>query len=181
MNKIIILDRDGVINFDSPLYIKSPQEWKPIPKSLKAIAILNQMNFKVIVATNQSGIAHGYYSTYILNLIHQKMNTMLSRLGGEIDKIYYCPHSDDDQCQCRKPKSGLLEKILYEYNISNKLPIPMVGDSLRDLEAYNKANGTPILVRTGNGIKTEQTLPEKLKKVAIFNDLFSALPYISAL
>ncbi len=152
--KTIILDRDGVINIDSALYIKSPAEWKPIDGSLQAIARLNQAGYRVIVATNQSGIGRGLFDMDTLNAMHEKMHKQLAAVGGRIDGIFYCPHTADEQCGCRKPKSGMFERIAQVYNMDLK-GVPTIGDSLRDLQAGSAAGCIPMLVRTGKGAKTE--------------------------
>ena len=151
--KLIILDRDGVINVDSALYIKSPAEWKPLPGSLEAIARLNQAGYKVVVATNQSGIGRGLFDMDTLNAMHEKMHKALAVVGGRIDAIFYCPHTADEGCDCRKPKSGMFERIakLYNQDLSG---VPAIGDSLRDLQAASALGCTPILVKTGKGEKT---------------------------
>ncbi|MCS5709805.1 D-glycero-beta-D-manno-heptose 1,7-bisphosphate 7-phosphatase [Candidatus Berkiella aquae] len=150
--KLIILDRDGVINEDSPDYIKSVDEWHPIPGSLEAIALLNQFGYTVAVATNQSGLARGFYDETTLNAIHDKMRLSAKTVGGHIDSIFYCPHGPNDHCDCRKPKPGLLQQIAAHYQIS-LTTVPYVGDSYRDLDAANRAGAVPILVLTGNGHK----------------------------
>ena len=152
--KIVILDRDGVINIDSALYIKSPAEWKPLPGSLEAIARLNQAGYKVVVATNQSGIGRGLFDMDTLNAMHEKMHKALAAVGGRVDAIFYCPHTADEGCDCRKPKPGMFERIAKVYNLDLK-GIPAVGDSLRDLQAASALGCSPILVRTGKGEKTE--------------------------
>lgn len=152
--KTIILDRDGVINIDSALYIKSPAEWKPIPGSLEAIARLNQAGYRVVVATNQSGIGRGLFDMDTLNAMHEKMHKSLAALGGRVDAIFYCPHTADDHCNCRKPKAGMFERIAKVYNMDLK-GVLAIGDSLRDLQAGAAAGCTPVLVRTGKGTKTE--------------------------
>jgi D-glycero-D-manno-heptose 1,7-bisphosphate phosphatase len=151
--KLIILDRDGVINYDSDEFIKSPDEWIPIPGSLEAIARLNQAGYRVIVSTNQSGIARGLFNMVTLNAIHQKMHRCALRVGAEIDAVFFCPHAADDNCDCRKPKPGMLQEIAKRFDISLK-GVPTVGDSLRDLQAGFVVGCTPYLVRTGKGEKT---------------------------
>ncbi len=152
--KLIILDRDGVINVDSALYIKSPAEWKPIEGSLEAIARLNQSGYRVVVATNQSGLGRGLFDMDTLNAMHEKMHKCLAAVGGRVDAIFYCPHTADEQCQCRKPKPGMFERIAKVYNL-DLAGVPTIGDSLRDLQAGSAAGCTPMLVRTGKGEKTE--------------------------
>jgi D-glycero-D-manno-heptose 1,7-bisphosphate phosphatase len=151
--KLIILDRDGVINHDSEDFIKSPAEWIPIPGSLEAIARLNQAGYRVVVATNQSGIARGLFDVVTLNAIHQKLHNTAQQFGADIDAIFYCPHAADDNCDCRKPKSGMLQTIASRFNTSLK-GVPNVGDSLRDLQAGYGMDCVPYLVLTGKGQRT---------------------------
>jgi D-glycero-D-manno-heptose 1,7-bisphosphate phosphatase len=151
--KLIILDRDGVINQDSDSFIKSPDEWIPIPGSLEAIARLNQAGYLVVVSTNQSGIARGLFDILTLNAIHQKLHVAAQMAGAEIDAIFFCPHAADDNCDCRKPKPGMLNAIAKRFNISLK-GVPTVGDSLRDLQAGFVVGCVPYLVLTGKGEKT---------------------------
>jgi len=170
--KFIVLDRDGVINYDSLNYIRSPDEWKPIPSSLQALARLNEAGYKVIVITNQSGIGRGYYTEAILEKIHQKMKSQVAEHGGKIHGIYHCPHHPDDNCLCRKPKAGLLEKIAQDWSLdlSN---VVLVGDKLSDSQAAITMNMRPILVRTGvtGDLLTKDPL---LTQVEIFDDLLAA-------
>lgn len=152
--KLIILDRDGVINFDSDSFIKSPDEWQPIPGSLEAIARLNQAGYRVVVCTNQSGIARGLFNMNALNAIHQKMHMAAQEVGAEIDAIFFCPHAAADNCDCRKPKAGMFLEIARRYDISLK-GIPNIGDSLRDLQAGFNCGCIAHLVLTGKGTKTQ--------------------------
>ena len=151
--KLIILDRDGVINYDSDAFIKSPDEWIPIPGSLEAIARLNQAGYRVVVASNQSGVARGLFPITTLNAIHKKLHTSAQQVGADIDAIFFCPHAADDNCGCRKPKPGMFQEIAKRFNVSLK-GVPCVGDSLRDLQAGFICGCTPYLVRTGKGEKT---------------------------
>jgi D-glycero-D-manno-heptose 1,7-bisphosphate phosphatase len=151
--KLVILDRDGVINYDSASYIKRPEEWKPIPGSLEAIARLTQNGYHVVVASNQSGIARGLFDMATLNAIHDKMHRALGQLGGHIDAVFFCPHADEAHCDCRKPRSGLLEEISHRFNVNLK-DVPSIGDAQRDLEAAAAVGAQPILVLTGKGEKT---------------------------
>lgn len=171
--KLIILDRDGVINQDSELYIKSPEEWIPIPGSLEAIARLNQWGYRVVVCTNQSGIGRGLFDMDTLNAIHEKMIKAAAHAGGTIDAIFFCPHTNADNCECRKPKPGMLKEIAARYNVS-LAGVPVVGDSLRDLESAVAVGAQPILVLTGKGRKTEQdaALPSP---TLVFPDLATAV------
>lgn len=150
---LIILDRDGVVNIDSPNYIKSPKEWTPIKGSLEAIAKLNQAGFSVVIATNQAGISRGIFTFENLHAIHSKMIDSLTQYGGNIDAIFFCPHNPDDSCECRKPKPGLIYEIRDRFKV-NLSHVKFIGDSYRDLLAAKKAGAIPWLVRTGNGNKT---------------------------
>lgn len=157
--KLVILDRDGVINHDSAAYIKDPDEWKPIAGSLEAIARLTQASYHVVVATNQSGVGRGLFEMATLNAIHDKMHRAVNQAGGRIDAVFYCPHAEDANCSCRKPKPGLLEEVGHRFNVSLK-GVPCIGDALRDLEAASAVGAQPILVLTGKGKKTRLgTLP----------------------
>jgi D-glycero-D-manno-heptose 1,7-bisphosphate phosphatase len=157
-SKLVILDRDGVINIDSDQYVKSADEWVPIPGSLEAIAALNQSGFQVTVATNQSGLARGLFTINDLHAMHQKMMDLLAPMGGRVDSIFFCPHVDEDHCDCRKPLPGLMRDIASRYRkVESLLPltgVPIVGDSLRDLEAATVLGASPHLVLTGKGQKT---------------------------
>jgi D-glycero-D-manno-heptose 1,7-bisphosphate phosphatase len=153
--KLVILDRDGVINYDSPSYIKSPDEWKPIPRSLDAIARLTQADYRVVVATNQAGVGRGLIEMATLNAIHDKMHRAVGQAGGRIDAVFYCPHAMEANCGCRKPKPGLLEDIGRRFNASVK-DVPCIGDSLRDLQAAAAVGAQPILVLTGKGAQTQR-------------------------
>ncbi|BFM50118.1 D-glycero-beta-D-manno-heptose 1,7-bisphosphate 7-phosphatase [Marinomonas sp. THO17] len=153
---IILLDRDGVINQDSDAYVKSVAEWQPIPGSIKSIAALSKAGFQIYVVTNQSGIARGYYDEATLHAMHDKMTALVAAEGGKIEGIEYCPHGPDDDCRCRKPKSGMIEKIETQLGVNfNQTPAIMVGDSLRDLEAGHARGCQPVLVLTGKGRQTQ--------------------------
>ena len=151
--KLVILDRDGTINHDSDQYIKSPAEWKPIKGSLEAIARLTQDGWRVVVATNQSGIGRGLFDMATLNAIHDTMHRAVHQAGGRIDAIFFCPHAGDANCECRKPKPGMLLEIAKRMNVDLD-GVPMVGDSLRDLQAAAAAGARPVLVLTGKGRQT---------------------------
>jgi len=174
--KLVILDRDGVINQDSPSYIRSPEEWKPIPGSLEAIAKLTQAGYHVVVATNQSGVGRGLFEMATLNAIHDKMHRAAGQAGGRIDAVFFCPHAQEANCNCRKPKPGLLEEISHRFGASLK-GVPCIGDSLRDLEAAAAAGAQPILVLTGKGGKTrrEGKLPANTR---VYADLAEAVKSI---
>lgn len=152
--KLLILDRDGVINEEHPGFIKSPDEWIPLPGSLEAMGELTRAGWSLVIATNQSGVARGYYDVQMLNRIHAKMYKAANEEGGHIDAVFFCPHGPDDGCSCRKPAPGMIEDIARRYHIQ-PADCMMVGDSQRDLEAIAAAGGKPILVRTGNGSTTE--------------------------
>lgn len=175
-HKIVILDRDGVINFDSAQFIKSPDEWRPIPGSVEAIAKLKQNGYRVVVATNQSGVGRGLFDMDTLNKIHAKMHKTVVDGGGQIDAIFYCPHAADSKCECRKPKSGMFKRISETLNIE-LAGIPAIGDSLRDLQACVALGCQPMLVLTGKGEKTkaEGNLPDGTLE---FADLAAAVDHI---
>ena len=170
--KLVILDRDGVINHDSVNYIKSPEEWRPIPGSLEAIARLNHAGYQVVLATNQAGVGRGLFEVSTLNAIHDRMHRALAQIGGRIDAIFFCPHARDANCGCRKPKPGLLEEIARRFNVELH-GVPSIGDSLRDLEAAAAVGAAPILVLTGNGEVTRSAggLPQNTQ---IYPDLAHA-------
>ncbi len=177
--RLIVLDRDGVINRDSEQFIKSPDEWRPIPGSLEAIARLHHAGFRVVVATNQSGIGRGLFDMATLNAIHEKMYKALAQAGGRIDALFYCPHTADSDCECRKPKGGMLREIGLRFGV-DMTGVPCVGDSVRDLEAAEAVGAQPLLVLTGTGEKTLRAgnFP---KNTVIFPDLaFAASALLAA-
>lgn len=151
--KLVVLDRDGTINHDSDQYIKSPAEWKPLKGSLEAIARLTQSGYRVVVATNQSGIARGLFDMATLNAIHDAMQRGVLQAGGRIDAIFFCPHAAEADCDCRKPKPGMLLEIGRRMNAPLE-GVPVVGDALRDLQAAAAVGARPVLVLTGKGRKT---------------------------
>ena len=167
--KLVILDRDGTINLDSDQHIKSPEEWKPIKGSVEAIARLTQGDWRVVVATNQSGLGRGFFNMEALNAIHETMHRAVNQAGGRIEAIFFCPHAADSNCACRKPKPGMLHEIARRMNLS-LAGVPMVGDGLRDLQAASAVGAKPYLVLTGKGRKTKQAggMPEGTK---VFADL----------
>ncbi|WP_303909288.1 D-glycero-beta-D-manno-heptose 1,7-bisphosphate 7-phosphatase [Thiohalomonas denitrificans] len=172
--KVVILDRDGVINEDSDDYVKSPEEFVLIPGSAEAIARLNQAGYRVAVATNQSGIARDYFNVDALNRMHSKLRRELNKVGGEVELIAYCPHGPDDACACRKPEAGLLKEIGERMGVVLR-GVPVIGDSLRDLQAARTVGARPILVKTGKGQRTlEKASDGDLEGVAIFDDLAAA-------
>ena len=151
--RFVILDRDGVVNLDSDHFIKTPDEWVPIAGSLEAIAALNQAGYRVVIASNQSGIGRGLFEMSALNAMHEKLYKGLANLGGRVEAVFFCPHTAADNCDCRKPKSGLFEQIGERFGIELRM-VPVVGDSLRDLDAGVAVGCIPHLVRTGKGAKT---------------------------
>ena len=176
--KLVILDRDGVINVDSDQFIKTPEEWKAIPGSLDAIARLNHAGYRVVVASNQSGIGRGLFDMAALNAINEKMYKALAQVGGRIDALFYCPHPAEGNCTCRKPKPGMFEDIARRFNIS-LTGVASIGDSLRDVQAASAAGAQPVLVLTGKGVKTQAAggLPERTK---VYQDLAEAVRAIIA-
>ncbi len=175
---LVILDRDGVINQDSDNYIKSVDEWLPIPGSIEAIARLSQAGHKVVVVTNQSGIARGYFDEIALANMHSYMCSLVENAGGSIDAVFYCPHAPDEGCNCRKPLPGMLNQIEKEFNLSVKNAF-FVGDTEKDIDAGLAKHCRPILVRTGKGAATEKLLDlEKMKRINIANNLDAAVNFI---
>jgi len=176
--KLIVLDRDGVINQDSAQFIKTPDEWRPIPGSLEAIARLNHAGFRVVIATNQSGIGRGLFDMATLNAIHEKMHRALALAGGRIDALFYCPHTAESLCECRKPKTGMLSDIGVRFGVDMS-DVPCIGDSERDLNAADAVGAQPMLVLTGKGEKTlrEGNFP---KSTLIFPDLAFAVSALLA-
>lgn len=174
--KLLILDRDGVINEDSDSFIKTPDEWIPLPGSLEAIARLTKAGYTIVVATNQSGLGRGFFDTMTLNAIHQKMQAAVKAAGGLIEAIFFCPHTANDNCDCRKPRQGMFSTIAERFD--TKLDeVPSVGDSLRDLQAAFLAGCTPILVLSGKGKQTLENggLPPK---TVIFENLSAVADHL---
>lgn len=170
MTKLVILDRDGVINEDRDDFVKSVDEWVALPGSMDAIAFLNQADYQVVVATNQSGIGRGYFTIHDLNQMHAKMHRLVQQAGGQIEGVWFCPHTAADKCNCRKPLPGLIEDILHRYLNTDADELYMVGDSLRDLQAIESVGGQPVLVLTGKGKKTLQD-PNLPEDTVVYNDL----------
>jgi D-glycero-D-manno-heptose 1,7-bisphosphate phosphatase len=175
--KLVILDRDGTINYDSDHYIKSLEEWRPIKGSLEAIARLTQAGYRIVVATNQSGIARGLFSTRTLFDIHDGLQRAAVQAGGRIDAFFFCPHKADDACQCRKPQPGMLLEVARRFNIALG-DTYMVGDALRDVQAAAAAGARPVLVLTGKGLKTQAqgNLPPGTQ---VFPDLAAFAEYLA--
>jgi D-glycero-D-manno-heptose 1,7-bisphosphate phosphatase len=170
--KLIILDRDGVINQDSDSYIKTPDEWIPMEESLQAIAKLSRAGYRVFVATNQSGLARGLFDIETLNAIHRKMVSAVQEVGGNIEAILFCPHGPDDGCDCRKPKPGLYMEIARRAQQSLK-GVPIIGDSARDIEAAISVNAQPVMVLTGKGRIESEKIKRKHPEVPMYTDLMS--------
>ena len=176
--KLAILDRDGVINHDSDQYIKSPVEWRPIAGSIEAIARLNQHGYRIAVATNQSGIGRGLFDMATLNAINDKMMELVFRQGGRIDALFFCPHTAVEDCGCRKPRTGMLEEIAARFHTELK-GVPVVGDSLKDLQTADAVGAQPILVLTGKGERTREEggMP---RKTIVFDSLADAARHLIA-
>ena len=175
--KLIILDRDGVINEDSDAYIKSPDEWVPIPGSLEAIAQLNRAGYRVVVATNQSGVGRGLLNLETLNRIHSKMQRMASEVGGLIDAVFFCPDTDAANPN-RKPHPGMLLDIMRRLKYPNLHGVPVVGDSVRDIRAARAADAWPLLVKTGKGLRTLAEDTEISAHVLVFDHLAAVANYL---
>jgi D-glycero-D-manno-heptose 1,7-bisphosphate phosphatase len=179
VKQLIILDRDGVINFESKDFIKSAEEFTPIPGSLEAIAKLNQAGFIVCVATNQSGVGRQLFTEETLSNIHNKMRKLLSEVGGKIDDILYCPHLPNENCLCRKPLPGMILELLSKFQVAPQNTY-VIGDSLRDLQAGEAAGCKAILVKTGNGTRTLSEHLE-LKEGLVFDNLDQTANYLLSL
>jgi len=175
---LVILDRDGVINHDSPDYIKSPDEWIPIEGSLEAIARLHHAGARVVIATNQSAVGRRLMDMDALNRIHERMHRQLAEVGGVVEAIFFCPHSPSAKCHCRKPNTGMLEAIAERLRV-DLAGVPMVGDSDRDLVVARRAGARPMLVRTGKGAETLASAPTP-SSLEVFDDLSAAADSIIA-
>lgn len=174
--KLVILDRDGTLNPLGDDFITSPDEWSAQPGALEAVARLNHGGWRVVVATNQSGIGRGLFDMHALNAMHEKMHRLVNQAGGRIDAVIFCPHMADDQCDCRKPKPGMVHEVMERFNVRGD-GLPLIGDSLRDLQAVAEVGGKPLLVRTGKGLRTLEKggLPQGTQ---VFDDLFDAADYL---
>lgn len=177
--KIVILDRDGVINHDRDDFVKNSLEWVPLPKAAEAIALFSQAGWRVVVATNQSGIGRGLFDMHALNAMHEKMHHLISKAGGRIDAVFFCPHKPEAGCSCRKPAPGMVLEVAERFSVKPE-SLWLVGDSLRDLEAVAAVGGHAILVRTGKGRKTEAAgnLPAG---TPVFDDLHAAAEWLISL
>jgi D-glycero-D-manno-heptose 1,7-bisphosphate phosphatase len=177
--KVIVLDRDGVINEDSDAFVKSEGEWIPIAGSLEAIARLNQAGYRLVVATNQSGLGRGLLTLDDLNAMHQRLHDRLAELGGQVDAIFFCPHSPEDQCACRKPRPGLLVSIRERFGLA-PCDLLVIGDSLRDLESAWAAGVEGALVLSGKGARTLADYGERLGATPVYRDLAAVADAILA-
>ncbi len=179
--KLVILDRDGTINQDRDDFVKSPEEWEPLPGALEAIARLNHAGWHVVIASNQSGLGRGLFDVAALNAMHDKMHKLLAAAGGRVDAIFYCPHSPEDQCGCRKPLPGLFEQIGQRLGVSLK-GVPTVGDSRRDLEAGRSMGCTTHLVLTGKsaGLSPERALEGMPEGTRVHADLAAFAEHLIA-
>ncbi|CAL1239472.1 D-glycero-beta-D-manno-heptose 1,7-bisphosphate 7-phosphatase [Candidatus Methylocalor cossyra] len=171
----LILDRDGVINRDSDAYIKTPDEWIPLPGSLEAIALLTQEGYRIVVLTNQSGVARGLIAPPMLERIHAKMRALVAAAGGRIEAVFHCPHGPEDACPCRKPRPGLFRTFAERFAV-DLAGVPAVGDSLRDIEAARSVGAAPILVETGQGRRTRARHPDL--DIPIFANLYEAAQHL---
>jgi D-glycero-D-manno-heptose 1,7-bisphosphate phosphatase len=171
----LILDRDGVINEDSDAYIKSPEEWIPLPGSLEAIALLTQRGWRIVVLTNQSGLARGLFDEETLDRIHAKMCAKAEAAGGRIEAVFHCPHGPEDGCACRKPRPGLFHRFAESFGVDLR-GVPAVGDSFRDIQAAQAVGAAPILVETGKGRRTLARYPQL--DIPIFSNLYEAAQYL---
>jgi D-glycero-D-manno-heptose 1,7-bisphosphate phosphatase len=173
--RLVMIDRDGVINEDSTEFIKSVAEWRPIAGSLEAMAALHRAGWTVAVVTNQSGVGRGLYDETTLRQIHEHMRERVRAAGGEVAGVYYCPHLPDDGCECRKPKPGLFRALERELRVS-VAGAPYIGDRLSDVDAAEAVGARPILVRTGTGATTEALLGAR--RVPVFDDLAAATRHL---
>lgn len=171
---LVILDRDGVINYDSDAYIKAPEEWQAIAGSPEAIARLNRAGCRVVIATNQSGVGRGLFDIAMLEAIHAKMHRELARVNARVDAVFYCPHRPEDHCQCRKPKPGMLYDIARRFSLSLQA-VPVVGDAWRDIEAARAVGARPILVLTGKGRRTLAKRRVLMRGVEVHDNLAGAV------
>lgn len=170
--RLVILDRDGVLNKESSAFVKSTAEWQPLPGSMEALGLLTASGYTTAVATNQSGIARGLFDRKALQAMHRKLRRLAARHGGKVDRIVYCPHGPDDACDCRKPLPGLLLRLARHYGVDLR-GVPVVGDSLRDLDAAVAAGATPVLLLTGNGAQTRAKLAKLGRTVETYDNLLT--------
>ena len=176
--QLVVLDRDGVINRDSSAFVKSADEWIPLPGSIDAIARLSRAGFIVAVASNQSGLARGLFDRRALTVMHRKLRRLVTVAGGRVDRIVVCPHGPDDGCRCRKPQPGLILRLMRFFDVAPSSTV-FIGDSLRDLQAARNAHAVPVLVRTGNGANAERSLPDEFGGIDVFDNLAAAADALS--
>jgi D-glycero-D-manno-heptose 1,7-bisphosphate phosphatase len=172
MRRLVILDRDGVINRESVAFVKNVEEWRPLDGSMEALGVLTRAGFTIAVATNQSGVARGLFDQRALRAMHRKLRRLAGRHDGRVDRVVICPHGPDDHCECRKPKPGLLLQLARHYKL-DLAGVPAVGDSLRDLDAAAAAGAKPVLVLTGNGEKTARQLAKQGRTVETHDNLLA--------
>ena len=177
--RLVILDRDGVINEDSDAYIKSPEEWVPITGSLQAIARLNHAGIRVAVVSNQSGIVRVLFSIDALNAMHHKLRNELAHVGGHVDGIFFCPHRPDQGCRCRKPGTELFESLSRRFSLPLR-GVPFVGDAMTDIEAARAVHALPLLVKTGKGQRTLAKNPNLEREILVFEDLAEVVEHLLA-
>lgn len=179
--KLVILDRDGTINEDRDDYVKTPEEWTPLPGALEAIARLNHAGWHAVIASNQSGLGRGLFDVSTLNAMHAKMHKMLAAVGGRVDAVFYCPHAPNEGCRCRKPQPGLFEQIGERYGLDLR-GVPMVGDTARDVLAGVAAGCEPHLVLTGKGATYRgRSLPDAFpKEMRVHADLAAFADFLIA-
>lgn len=178
-HRIVVLDRDGVINYDSDDYIKSAREWQALPGSIAAISQLCAAGYRVAVISNQSGIGRGLFDVAALERIHAKMVAEIEAAGGRLDGIYYCPHTPDDDCACRKPRTGLLDELKADFGLTTLEGVPLIGDKASDLELARAVGARGILVRSGKGARAAAALEEDTA-VEIYDDLAAAVDALLA-
>jgi len=179
--KLVILDRDGTLNQDSAEFIKTPEEWLPLPGALEAVARFNHAGWHVVIASNQSGLGRGLFDVSMLNAIHAKMHKMLAAVGGRVDAVFYCPHAPDEGCHCRKPESGLFEQIGERYGVDLR-GVPTAGDTARDVLAGARVGCEPHLVLTGKGAAYRgRRLPHNFPKgTQVHEDLAALADFLIA-
>lgn len=170
--RLVILDRDGVVNRDSADFVKSAAQWRPLPRSLEAIGLLTRAGYSVCIASNQSGLGRGLFERAALYSMHRKLRRLAARFGGQIERIAVCPHRPEDDCDCRKPRPGLLRRLAEHYG-GTLTGVPVVGDSLRDIDAAEAAGARPVLVLTGNGERTRAALEKAARRVETYPDLYA--------
>ena len=158
--KLIILGRDGILNEYRDDHVKAPAEWVPIPGALEAVSRLNHAGWHAVVATNQAGIGRGMIDMASVNLIHAHMNKLMQAQGARLDAVFFCPHTPEEQCDCRKPLPGMMLEIGERYGVDLD-HVPVAADTLRDLQAAHAAGCEPHLVRTGRAAQLDDAVVEQ--------------------